>query len=162
MKRILALPLLLLVAAAPSLVAQELRLELPDRTPAQVMSYRGAGWLERPERVAEEMPDEVMAALGLEDGDVVADLGAGSGYYTRRMAPLVAPSGTVYAVDIQPEMLQILRQNVREEGLTNVEPVLSTADDPAFRREPSTGSSSRMSITSSPTRRRCSRACGRP
>jgi SAM-dependent methyltransferase len=119
----------LLTALSPALAAQELRLELPDRTPAQVMSYRGADWLERPERVAEEMPEEVLAVLGLREGDVVADLGAGSGFYTRRMARLVAPSGSVYAVDIQPEMLEILGRSIEEEGLDNVVPVLGEADD---------------------------------
>ena len=96
------------------------------------MSYRGADWLERPERVAEEMPEEMLAALGLEDGDVVVDLGAGSGFYTRRMARLVAPTGRVLAVDIQPEMIEILRGNIAEEGITNVVPVLSTPDDPGL------------------------------
>jgi SAM-dependent methyltransferase len=76
------------------------------------------------------MPEEVLAAMGLEDGDVLADLGAGSGFYTRRMARRVAPNGSVYAVDIQPEMIDILRANMQEEGITNVVPVLSEANDP--------------------------------
>ena len=132
MKRITGIALVLLVGGAQALLGQELRLELPDRAPAPVMSYRGAGWLERPERVAEEMPEEMLAALGLEVGDVVADIGSGSGFYTRRMARLVAPSGMVYAVDIQPEMIDILNDNIEQEGLTNVTPVLSTADDPGL------------------------------
>ena len=130
MKRIAIAGSILLIANAGPLLGQELRIELPDRAPAPVMSYRGADWLERAERIEEEMPEEMLAALGLGDGDVVADLGAGSGYYTRRMAARVAPTGRVYAVDIQPEMLEILRQNVQGEGLTNVVPVLSTANDP--------------------------------
>lgn len=121
-------PLLLLEAGAA--VAQELSLELPERVPAPVMSYRGADWLERPEREREELPQEVLDVMGLEDGDMVADLGAGSGYYTRRMAPLVGPTGRVYAVDIQPEMLEILRDNIEDEGITNVVTVLGEADDP--------------------------------
>ena len=119
------------LCVGPSLaLAQELPRDLPQRIPAPFMTYQGAGWLERPERVAEEMPDEMLAAMGLEDGDVVADIGAGSGFHTRRMARLVAPRGRVYAVDIQPEMLQILRGYVEEEGVTGVVPVLSEFDDP--------------------------------
>jgi SAM-dependent methyltransferase len=76
------------------------------------------------------MPDEVIATLGFQDGDVVADLGAGSGYYTRRIARAVAPSGSVYAVDIQPEMLEILGRNMEEEGITNVVAVLGETADP--------------------------------
>lgn len=130
MKRILTCLAILVLGAARPAGAQELRRELPTRVPAQVMSYRGAGWLERPERVAEEMPDEVLATLGFRDGDVVADLGAGSGYYTRRIARAVAPGGMVYAVDIQPEMLEILGRNMEEEGITNVVPVLGETADP--------------------------------
>jgi len=130
MKRILTCFALLVLCAVGQAGAQELRRELPARAPAQVMSYRGAGWLERPERVAEEMPDEVLATLAFQDGDVVADLGAGSGYYTRRIARAVAPSGRVYAVDIQPEMLEILGRNMEEEGITNVVPVLGETADP--------------------------------
>ena len=121
---------LLLCVGLNSTGAQELPVELPQRVPAQFMSYQGAGWLERPERVAEEMPDDMLAMMGLEDGDVVADIGAGSGFFTRRMARLVAPTGTVFAVDIQPEMLEILQGYVEEEGLTGIVPVLSEFDDP--------------------------------
>ncbi|MCH8811469.1 MAG: methyltransferase domain-containing protein, partial [Gemmatimonadetes bacterium] len=113
-----------------SVSAQVQSVDLPQRIPAPFMSYQGAGWLERPERVAEEMPDAMVAIMGLEDGDVVADIGAGSGFFTRRMARLVAPTGTVYAVDIQPEMLEILQGYVEEEGVTGVVPVLSEFDDP--------------------------------
>ncbi len=120
----------LVLCVGPNSVGAQQPVELPQRVPAQFMSYQGAGWLERPERVAEEMPDEMLATLGLEDGDVVADIGAGSGFFTRRMASLVAPTGTVYAVDIQPEMLEILQGYVEEEGVTGVVPVLSEFDDP--------------------------------
>jgi len=113
-----------------SVSAQVQSVELPQRIPAPFMSYQGAGWLERPEHVAEEMPDAMVAIMGLEDGDVVADIGAGSGFFTRRMARLVAPTGTVYAVDIQPEMLEILQGYVEEEGITGVVPVLGEFDDP--------------------------------
>ena len=121
---------LLLCAGSNSAWAQVAPVELPARVAAPFMSYQGAGWLERPERVAEEMPDAMVAMMGLEDGDVVADIGAGSGFFTRRMARLVAPTGTVYAVDIQPEMLEILQGYVEEEGVTGVVTVLSEFDDP--------------------------------
>jgi SAM-dependent methyltransferase len=120
----------LLFVGLNSASAQVLPVEFPARVAAPFMSYQGAGWLERPERVAEEMPDAMVAMMGLEDGDVVADIGAGSGFFTRRMAGLVAPTGTVYAVDIQPEMLKILQGYVEEEGVTSVVPVLSEFDDP--------------------------------
>ena len=120
----------LLFVGLNSASAQVLPVELPARVAAPFMSYQGAGWLERPERVAEEMPDAMVAMMGLEDGDVVADIGAGSGFFTRRIARLVAPTGTVYAVDIQPEMLEILQGYVEEEGVTGVVPVLSEFDDP--------------------------------
>jgi len=96
------------------------------------MSFRGADWLERPQRVQEERPAEVLRVMALQPGDVVADVGAGSGYFTRRMAPLVAPTGTVYAVDVQEEMLEILAENVQEEGLTGIVPVLGTDVDPGL------------------------------
>jgi len=122
---------LLLAVAATQAAAQE-RPAVRERTPAAVMSFRGADWLERPQRVQEEQPAEVLRVMALEAGDVVVDLGAGSGYFTRRMAPLVAPGGTVYAVDIQREMLDILAENMAEAGITGVVPVLGTETDPGL------------------------------
>jgi ubiquinone/menaquinone biosynthesis C-methylase UbiE len=101
-----------------------------ERRPSAVMSWRGAEWLERSGRDDEQRPDEVIAAMGLKDGDVVADIGSGSGYFARRMARAVAPGGKVYAVDIQREMLLILRGRMEEEGLTNIVLVLGENDDP--------------------------------
>ncbi len=92
---------------------------------ARVMSHRGAAWLERPDREREERPEVLVRALGLEPDDVVADLGAGTGYFTFRIAPLV-PQGRVYAIDIQPEMLRIVEDRATSEGFDNVAPVLST------------------------------------
>ena len=91
---------------------------------AQVMGHQGAGWLERPEREREEQPRILMKLLDLKPGDVVADIGAGSGYHTRRMARAVGPTGKVMAVDIQPEMLEILTTKLKGEGIDNVVPVL--------------------------------------
>lgn len=106
----------------------------PERTPAAVMSPAGADWLERPEREAEERPDIVLAEMKLKDGDVVGDIGAGSGYFSRRIARLVAPRGRVYANDIQPEMLEILRDNLKRDGITNVVPILGEGNDPKLPR----------------------------
>lgn len=97
---------------------------------APVMSHAGADWLERPEREVEEAPKRVLAALELQPGLVVADLGAGTGYYTRRLARAVGPAGRVYAVDIQPEMLEHLRRHLAAANLSNVVTVLGTETDP--------------------------------
>jgi ubiquinone/menaquinone biosynthesis C-methylase UbiE len=102
----------------------------PERRPAPVMTFHGAAWLERADREAEQKPAEVIRALGLKDGHVVADLGCGTGFFARRMARAVAPTGKVYAVDIQPEMLELLRRYVKDEAVTGVEPVLGTETDP--------------------------------
>jgi len=100
------------------------------RVPADFMSFRGAQWLERDERVQEEQPDAVLDVMALEPGDVVADMGCGSGYYARRMARRVAPGGRVYCVDIQQEMLDIMQQLADGEGVTGIVPVLGDVDDP--------------------------------
>ena len=76
------------------------------------------------------MPDKLVAALGLKPGDRVADIGAGTGYITRRLAPAVAPSGAVYAVEIQQEMLDALTNRLAGVGITNVIPILGAVDDP--------------------------------
>ena len=100
------------------------------RTYAGVMSANGAGWLTRPEREREEEPDKALAAIGIAKGATVADIGAGSGYMTWRMAEIVGPAGKVYANDIQPRMIELLKKNMADRKLTNVEPVLGEADDP--------------------------------
>lgn len=93
---------------------------------AQVMTYHGAAWLERAERMQEERPDRVVPELELKEGMTVADVGAGTGYYSRRMAERVGRSGTVYAVDIQPEMLKLLEREMARRGISNVKPILAT------------------------------------
>ena len=101
-----------------------------SRVPAPVMTFHGAGWLERPEREVEEKPERVLDVMNLKEGDVVAEIGCGTGYFARRMARRVGRSGKVYAEDIQPEMLALLREYVAAEKLTNVTPVLGTETDP--------------------------------
>lgn len=97
---------------------------------AQVMGHEGADWLDRPERAREEQPAQLLKALKIKPGSVVADIGAGSGFFTFRLARLVGPKGKVLAVDIQPEMLAIIRQRMKERKATNVEPVHGTLTDP--------------------------------
>ncbi|MGB3199942.1 MAG: class I SAM-dependent methyltransferase [Nodosilinea sp.] len=96
---------------------------------AQTMGHRGAGWLDRSSRAVQERPQLAIEALGLAPTDVVADIGAGTGYFARRIAPLL-PQGKVLAVDIQPEMLALLQSELEVKGIDNVEPVLGQLDDP--------------------------------
>jgi ubiquinone/menaquinone biosynthesis C-methylase UbiE len=97
---------------------------------AQVMSHLGAGWLDRPEREQEERPSKLLPSLKIKLGDVVADIGAGSGYYSFRLAELVGPKGKVLANDIQPEMIAILRRKMKAYNVDNIEPILCTETDP--------------------------------
>ena len=126
----------LLVALALALIAAERVALSQDAHPvtgrriAPVMGHEGAAWLERPEREAEEAPSRAIAALDLKPGDVVADVGAGSGYYTVRLADRVGRTGKVYATDIQPEMLSLLAERLRRARIDNVELVRGTEDDP--------------------------------
>lgn len=99
-----------------------------------VMGHQGINWLERKEREKEEAPSKAVAALNLKPTDVIADIGAGSGYYSFRLAPLV-PKGKVVAVDIQPEMIEFLEKREKELGLTNVEAHLGKVDDTLLKPE---------------------------
>ena len=101
----------------------------PQRTPAAPMSYLGADWLDRADREATEQPERVLDALHLRPGDRVADVGAGTGYFALRIARRVGPSGHVFATDIQPEMLSILRERAAAAHATQIETVLATEDD---------------------------------
>src|SRR5881394_1041014 len=97
---------------------------------AHVMGHQAADWLERPEREREEKPDLLLQALKLKPGEVVADIGAGTGYYSWRLARLVGEKGLVYAVDIQQEMLDLLDKKMAERKITCVKGVLGTVTDP--------------------------------
>jgi ubiquinone/menaquinone biosynthesis C-methylase UbiE len=101
-----------------------------DREIAQVMGHQAAEWLERPEREQEEQPNKLLDALKLKKGSAVADIGAGSGYLTFRIAKRVGAKGKVFAVDIQPEMLDLIRQKMKTRKLANIEPILGKEDDP--------------------------------
>src|SRR5438445_8322493 len=103
---------------------------ITGRRIAPVMGTGGADWLVRPEREAEEAPDAALEAVGITRGATVADVGAGAGYFTWRLAERVGPSGKVYANDIQPAMLELLRKNIEARHLTNVETVAGAEDDP--------------------------------
>jgi len=97
---------------------------------AHVMGPGGIPWLERPERENEENPTKCIESLELKEGDVVADLGAGSGYYAFRMASKVGEKGKILAVDIEDKMLAEIRKRCEKEKVKNVEPVKCTETDP--------------------------------
>jgi ubiquinone/menaquinone biosynthesis C-methylase UbiE len=119
----------LAVLALPALVLAADKHPITGRPYAGVMGVGGAPWLERAERENEERPKAAVRLLNLKPGMIVGDVGAGSGYYTQLIAALVGPSGKVYATDIQPGMIQLLRQRIARAHLTNVEPVLSAEND---------------------------------
>ena len=101
---------------------------------ARVTPPEGADWMERPARAREQRPDLLVRHLEIEPGDVVADMGAGTGYFTFRMSPLV-PEGKILAVDVQPSMLDLIEAKRAERNITNIETVLGTATDPRLEAE---------------------------
>ena len=131
------LPLLLAAAACAQMAvpAYQSRAATADgigkiymgREIARVMGWQGASWLERGEREREERTDLLVPALELKAGMQVADVGAGTGYFTWRMARAVAPGGRVYATDVQPEMISLLKRSMAVRGVDNVLPVVATA-----------------------------------
>lgn len=100
----------------------------PARVPAETMSWRGADWLTRPEREAEERPEQMLDLLQVPVGGTVADIGAGVGYHAWRLARRVGARGRVYATDLQPEMLRLLEASMKEHGVTNVVTIQSGQD----------------------------------
>ena len=103
---------------------------ITHRRIANVMGTGGADWLVRPERESEEHPDQALDAIGIQRGSMVADIGAGVGYFTWRLAERAGPGGVVYGEDIQQRMLDQLVKNIGARHLNNVRPVLGTLDDP--------------------------------
>jgi precorrin-6B methylase 2 len=101
---------------------------------AQVMGHQGAGWLERPDRATEEEPQKMVAALGLKSTDVVADIGAGTGYISQLIARQV-PDGKVLAVDVQPEMIELLKRRIKNSKIANIQPQLGTEQSPELPPE---------------------------
>ncbi len=97
---------------------------------ARLFPPEDLGLLEAPDRAIWQKPDEIMDALNIADGSTVADVGAGAGWFTVRLARRVGPNGRVYAEDIQRPMLEAINYRVSREGLTNVRTVLGTAEDP--------------------------------
>ena len=92
---------------------------------AQVMSHYGIGWLEREEREQEENTTQLVKNLAVQPGQVIADIGAGSGYHSALLSKMVG-NGKVYAVDVEPEMIAYLKDRIKLEGYKNIIPVLST------------------------------------
>ena len=129
MRRVGGLLVVLVPVLAVVLSAQQ-RHPVSGRVIAPVMGVGGAAWLERPERDSEEATSRAVDALDLKPGMVVADVGAGSGYYTVRMARKVGPTGKVFATDIQAGMIDILKRRLSVERVENVVPVLGAPDDP--------------------------------
>ena len=126
-----ALPVLGIFALSIALAAQQPGVHpVSGRVYARTMSVEGAPWLERREREREEDPDLALRLLRIRRGSTVADIGAGSGYYTIRLARIVGPMGKVYASDIQPGIIALIQQNVARAKIDNVVPVLGTIDDP--------------------------------
>jgi ubiquinone/menaquinone biosynthesis C-methylase UbiE len=120
----------LLALGAASLLFGQGEHPVTGRQIAGVMGVQGADWLNRPEREKEENPEGALDALALKPGMVVADVGAGTGYMSLRMAKRVGPTGKVYANDLQPEMLRRLRENAAKAGITNIETVQGEEADP--------------------------------
>ena len=116
-------------SAAPAPAAKDPPGTYAGRTIAPTMSFAGAAWLDRAERETRERPDAVLDAIAITDGMVVADVGAGSGYFTLRLARRVGTRGRVIATDIQPEMLAMIRERAGAAGLANVETRLVGSDD---------------------------------
>src|SRR5687768_8700684 len=131
MRRTIVLIVAVVATVSISLAAQQPGVHpVSGRVYARTMSVDGAPWLDRREREDEENPDLALRLLRIMKGATVADIGAGSGYFTIRMAKIVGPMGKVYASDIQAGMLTLLQQNVARAKVDNVVPVLGAIDDP--------------------------------
>jgi arsenite methyltransferase len=116
---------ILLVVTSPSAQTQQ-----QGGHPGRLFPPSDLGLLDAPDRDLWQRPDQIMDALGIADGSVVADIGAGSGWFTIRLARRVGPQGLVYAEDVQKEMINAITRRVGREGLANVRPVLGLKNDP--------------------------------
>jgi ubiquinone/menaquinone biosynthesis C-methylase UbiE len=101
-----------------------------EREIAQVMGFGGIGWLERKDRIKEEDPEKLIKALEIKEGMTVADVGAGSGYHSFLISPIVGEKGKVIASDIQQEMLAVITKKAKAQKVTNIVPVKGTKTDP--------------------------------
>lgn len=124
------LALFLLIGPATQRLFAQAEHPVTGRKIAPTMGISGADWLDRSEREMEEHPEAALDALQIRVGMVVADVGAGTGYFTTRLAKRVGPTGKVYANDVQPEMLARLQDHLDQDHITNVETVLGTQTDP--------------------------------
>ena len=121
--------LLALLFSLPALqAAQSSALGIERQT--ELVDPRDAGWFYRPERVESEKPEELLDLLGIKEGDVVADIGAGAGFFSLRAAERVGRTGKVLAVDVQPEMIDGLKMMMEKFGHDNIVPILGNVDDP--------------------------------
>lgn len=120
--RVMPLLVVLLLAAAPASSQQ--------RPAARLFAPEELGLLEGPDRVIWQQPDRIMDELRISDGARVADIGAGGGWFTVRLAERVGPNGIVYAEDIQQQMIESIKRRVRREGWSNVQTILGTPTDP--------------------------------
>lgn len=137
----LAIVALVALAALPAAAAEPVKSKAQNRLPpalkeykgrliAPTMSFHGAGWLIRDSREQEEHCRTLLAALGLKPGDTVCDMGCGNGFYSLEIAALVGEKGRVLAVDVQPEMLHLLKLRAKKAGAMNIEPIQGTLGDP--------------------------------
>jgi ubiquinone/menaquinone biosynthesis C-methylase UbiE len=130
MKRHLLL-VTLVCAAAASISAQNSQ---RPQSHGRLFPPEDLGLLEAPDRDIWQHPEQIMDVLGIAEGSVVADIGAGAGWFTIRLARRVGPNGVVYAEDVQPEMLAAIQRRVKAEGLMNVKPILGKGSDPQLPR----------------------------
>ena len=126
---------LLLAALTVSIVTAQSEHPITGRRIANIMGIGGADWLERSEREIEELPETALDKIGIKPGMVVADVGAGVGYFSIRIAKRVAPTGKILAVDVQPEMLAILKDRAAKAKVTNIQPILGSESDPHLSPE---------------------------
>ena len=118
------------ILVAPAIAPAQAYHPVTGRKIAPVMGISGADWLDRHERETEEQPDKAIAELNLKPGMFVGDVGAGTGFYSLRIAKQVGPSGAVYANDIQPAMLERLNTNAAAQHIDNVVTILGNESDP--------------------------------